>query len=130
MATSTRQSRRRGRVVQTEALESSASSSSSTPSSLSRGSADDYGGYSDDSGSGDALSQRERRKRVHLACEHRRRQQISEGLDALRALLPDEDGGRGVSKMEVLSQSLSLIHRLEERRQQLKCEQLRLMLPQ
>jgi hypothetical protein len=66
----------------------------------------------------------ERRKRIHLDCEHRRRRQISEGLFRLSQILPKELP-RG-SKMEILNSGILAIELYEQRLSNLQVQQLEL----
>jgi hypothetical protein len=66
----------------------------------------------------------ERRKRIHLDCEHRRRRQISEGLFRLCQILPKELP-RG-SKMEILNSGILAIELYEQRLSNLQVQQLEL----
>ena len=66
----------------------------------------------------------ERRKRVHLDCEHRRRRQIADGLFRLSQILP-KDLPRG-SKMEILNSGILAIELYEQRLANLQVQQLEL----
>jgi hypothetical protein len=66
----------------------------------------------------------ERRKRVHLDCEHRRRRQIAEGLFKLSQLLPKQLPRS--SKMEILNSGILAIQLYEQRLANLQVQQLEL----
>jgi hypothetical protein len=69
-------------------------------------------------------SHEERRKRVHLDCEHRRRRQIADGLFKLSQILPKELPRS--SKMEILNSSILAIQLYEQRLANLQVQQLEL----
>lgn len=66
----------------------------------------------------------ERRKRVHLECEHRRRRQIAEGLERLRMSVLE--GMPNGSKMEILVSGIRTIEYYEKKLQELNVVNLEL----
>ena len=67
----------------------------------------------------------ESRRQLHLACEQIRRRTIKDGLEELKACLPQSDNQK-FTKAAVIGRAVNLIHSLQRQKEKLQAETMRL----